>query len=102
MPGRVPHSASAGACVIGVLLAPGAVTRAQDWDRRGRPRHLKLFRKLLTLREHEVVGLSGGEGLLDTHRRAVEAGFDGYITQPIDIRRFPDQVQQTVARTLAP
>lgn len=48
------------------------------------------------------MGLSGGEGLLDTHRRAVEAGFDGYITQPIDIRRFPDQVQQTVARTLAP
>ena len=24
--------------------------------------------------------------------RALEAGFDGYITKPIDVRRFPDQV----------
>ena len=24
--------------------------------------------------------------------RAIEAGFDGYITKPIDIRAFPDQV----------
>jgi CheY-like chemotaxis protein len=24
--------------------------------------------------------------------RALEAGFDGYITKPINIRRFPDQV----------
>lgn len=26
--------------------------------------------------------------------RAMEAGFDGYITKPIDIRSFPDQVQR--------
>ena len=24
--------------------------------------------------------------------RALEAGFDGYITKPIDVRRFPDQL----------
>ncbi|MDQ3224452.1 MAG: response regulator [Gemmatimonadota bacterium] len=26
--------------------------------------------------------------------RAMDAGFDGYITKPIDIRNFPDQVQR--------
>jgi CheY-like chemotaxis protein len=104
------------------------------------PDNMKLFRTLLTLRGHEIIGLSGGEGLLDTigreqpalvlmdiqlpgkdgfallheirgseHRalrvlaltahamsgdreRALEAGFDGYITKPIDIRSFPEQV----------
>lgn len=25
--------------------------------------------------------------------RALQAGFDGYLTKPIDIRSFPDQVQ---------
>ena len=29
--------------------------------------------------------------------RALEAGFDGYITKPIDIREFPDQVQRALA-----
>jgi CheY-like chemotaxis protein len=29
--------------------------------------------------------------------RALAAGFDGYITLPIDIRSFPAQVQQAVA-----
>jgi two-component system, cell cycle response regulator DivK len=28
--------------------------------------------------------------------RALEAGFDGYITKPIDIRNFPDQVQRAL------
>jgi two-component system cell cycle response regulator DivK len=28
--------------------------------------------------------------------RALEAGFDGYITKPIDIRSFPDQVQRAL------
>ncbi len=108
------------------------------------PDNMKLFRTLLTLRGHEVVGLAGGDGLLDTlareqpalvlmdiqlpgkdgfellgeirasdHRtlrvlaltahamsgdreRALEAGFDGYITKPIDIRNFPVQVQRAV------
>lgn len=30
--------------------------------------------------------------------RAMEAGFDGYITKPIDIRSFPDQIQQALRR----
>jgi two-component system cell cycle response regulator DivK len=28
--------------------------------------------------------------------RALEAGFDGYITKPIDIRQFPEQVRQAL------
>ena len=104
------------------------------------PDNMKLFRTLLTLKQHTIVGLVSGEGLLATiersqpalvlmdiqlpgkdgfellreiraspHRalrvvaltahamagdreRALEAGFDGYITKPIDIRGFPDQV----------
>ena len=28
--------------------------------------------------------------------RALEAGFDGYITKPIDVRRFPDQVARAI------
>lgn len=28
--------------------------------------------------------------------RALEAGFDGYITKPIDVRRFPDQVTRAI------
>jgi CheY-like chemotaxis protein len=29
--------------------------------------------------------------------RALQAGFDGYITKPIDIRQFPDQVARALA-----
>jgi CheY-like chemotaxis protein len=29
--------------------------------------------------------------------RALDAGFDGYITKPIDIRGFPDQVQRALS-----
>lgn len=109
------------------------------------PDNMKLFRTLLTLRKHTVVGLTSGEGLLSTietsqpdvtlmdiqlpgkdgyellaeirgspHRalrvvaltahamagdreRALSAGFDGYITKPIDIRGFPDQVARALA-----
>jgi two-component system cell cycle response regulator DivK len=28
--------------------------------------------------------------------RALQAGFDGYITKPIDVRKFPDQVQRAL------
>ncbi len=104
--------------------------------------NMKLFRALLTRRGHEVTGLAGGEGLLETigrappdlvlmdiqlpgrdgfalleeirrspHRhlrvvaltahamsgdreRARAAGFDGYITKPIDIREFPSLVER--------
>lgn len=102
--------------------------------------NMKLFRTLLTLRGHDVLGLEGGAGLIrsvldarpdlilmdiqlperdgfallgDIRRevpqripvvaltahamagdreRALAAGFDGYITKPIDIRAFPEQV----------
>ena len=113
------------------------------------PDNMKLFRTLLAMRGHEVVGLSGGDGLLDTiareqpalvlmdiqlpgkdgfellheirgseHRalrvlaltahamsgdreRALEAGFDGYITKPIDIRSFPEQVLRSLGPHVA-
>jgi two-component system, cell cycle response regulator DivK len=108
------------------------------------PDNMKLFRTLLTLRQHTVAALTSGEGLLDTieraqpalvlmdiqlpgrdgfalleeiraspHRalrvvaltahamagdreRALSAGFDGYITKPIDIRSFPEQVARAL------
>jgi two-component system, cell cycle response regulator DivK len=108
------------------------------------PDNMKLFRTLLTLREHSVVGLVSGERLLSTiessqpslvlmdiqlpgkdgfallqeirasphgslrvvaltahamagdRERALAAGFDGYITKPIDIRSFPDQVARAL------
>ena len=106
--------------------------------------NMKLFRTLLTLKGHEVNGLTGGEGLLEMieraapdlvlmdiqlpgkdgyalleeirnsrfaelrvvaltahamtgdSTRALESGFDGYITKPIDIRAFPDQVTRAI------
>jgi two-component system cell cycle response regulator DivK len=108
------------------------------------PDNMKLFRTLLVLRKHTEVGLSSGEGLLESneqaqpakvlmdiqlpgkdgfalleeirtspHRalrvvaltahamagdreRALAAGFDGYITKPIDIRSFPEQVSRAL------
>jgi CheY-like chemotaxis protein len=108
------------------------------------PDNMKLFRTILSLKGHEVVGLPGGEGLLHAieehapelvlmdiqlpgrdgfallqeirtspsagvrvialtahamtgdRERALEAGFDGYITKPIDIRAFPEEVQRAL------
>jgi two-component system, cell cycle response regulator DivK len=108
------------------------------------PDNMKLFRTILSLKGHEVVGLPGGEGLLQAieehapelvlmdiqlpardgfallqeirtspsagvrvialtahamtgdRERALEAGFDGYITKPIDIRAFPEEVQRAL------
>ena len=108
------------------------------------PDNMKLFRAVLTLKGHEVIGLPGGERLLETiertapelvlmdiqlpgqdgfallreirqspfsalrvvaltahamtgdRERALEAGFDGYITKPIDIRNFPTQVSRAL------
>ena len=109
------------------------------------PDNMKLFRTLLTLKGHEVTGLSGGEELLETiartdpelvlmdiqlpgkdgfsllgeirrsphatvrvvaltahamsgdRERAMQSGFDGYITKPIDIRVLPELVKQALA-----
>ena len=108
------------------------------------PDNMKLFRTLLTLRKHTVVGLVSGDGLLPAlaeakpdlvlmdiqlpgkdgfellqeirgsdqaglrvvaltahamagdRERALQAGFDGYITKPIDIRSFPEQVARAL------
>jgi two-component system, cell cycle response regulator DivK len=108
------------------------------------PDNMKLFRTLLALRKHEVVGLASGDGLLTAltehhpslvlmdiqlpgkdgyallkeirasdhkairvvaltahamsgdREKALQAGFDGYITKPIDIRAFPDQVSRAL------
>jgi two-component system cell cycle response regulator DivK len=108
------------------------------------PDNMKLFSTILGLKGHEVTGLAGGDGLLETiersrpelvlmdiqlpgkdgfalleeirrspfpevrvialtahamtgdRERALEAGFDGYITKPIDIRSFPEQVQRAL------
>ena len=109
------------------------------------PDNMKLFRTLLTLKGHEVTGLTGGDGLLDAveggapdlvlmdiqlpgkdgfallreirsspygtvrvialtahamtgdRERALQAGFDGYITKPIDIRTFPDLISRALS-----
>jgi CheY-like chemotaxis protein len=109
------------------------------------PDNMKLFRTLLTLSGHEVIGVPGGEELLETidrsapdlvlmdiqlpgkdgfalldeirksphaalrvlaltahamrgdRERALQAGFDGYITKPIDIRAFPQLVTRALA-----
>ena len=111
------------------------------------PDNMKLFRTVLTLKGHEVTGLPGGEGLLETiertapelvlmdiqlpgqdgfallreirqspfsalrvvaltahamtgdRERALEAGFDGYITKPIDTRTLPKLVASYLAST---
>jgi CheY-like chemotaxis protein len=109
------------------------------------PDNMKLFRTLLELKGHTVMGLPGGDELFTVlagrrpelvlmdiqmpgkdgfallaelrasdHRdlmvvaltahamagdrdKALAAGFDGYITKPIDIRLFPEQVADALA-----
>ena len=109
------------------------------------PDNMKLFRTLLALSGHQVTGVPGGEGLLETidryapelvlmdiqlpgkdgfallgeirksphaalrvlaltahamsgdRERAMQAGFDGYITKPIDIHTFPELVTRALA-----
>lgn len=126
-------------------LAPGTRIVAKILVVEDSPDNMKLFRTLLTLKGHEVTGLSGGDELLDTiariapelvlmdiqlpgkdgftllseirqspygelrvlaltahamsgdRERAMQAGFDGYITKPIDIRAFPELVKRALA-----
>ena len=42
-----------------------------------------------------VVALTA-HAMTGDRERALDAGFDGYITKPIDIRAFPDQVQRAL------
>ncbi len=126
-------------------FAPGAQIVARILVVEDSPDNMKLFRTLLTLKGHEVTGLPGGEGLLDSiartepelvlmdiqlpgkdgfallaeirgsahaalrvlaltahamsgdRERALQAGFDGYITKPIEIRSFPEMVKRALA-----
>ena len=106
------------------------------------PDNMKLFKAVLAMRSHTVVGLLGGEGLVETLRaeapdlvlldiqlpgadgyqllatmrsavptglppvvaltahamsgdreRAMTAGFDGYLTKPIDVGTFGQSVE---------
>jgi len=43
--------------------------------------------RIIALTAHAMTG---------DRERALDAGFDGYITKPIDIRNFPDQVQRAL------
>jgi len=109
--------------------------------------NMKLFRTVLKLRGHTVVGLPGGEGLVDTVRaespdivlldiqlpgadgfqllatlkeafpaglppvvaltahamsgdreKAMAAGFNGYLTKPIDVATFAKSVEEHAAK----
>jgi len=110
------------------------------------PDNMKLFRAVLSLRKHRVVGLPGGEGLLETLRaerpdlvlldiqlpgedgfqllqklqdtgealppvlaltahamsgdreKALEAGFEGYLTKPIDVGSFAETVEKHIRK----
>jgi len=46
--------------------------------------------KVIALTAHAMAG---------DRERALEAGFDGYITKPIDIRTFPEQVARALTGT---
>jgi two-component system cell cycle response regulator DivK len=50
-------------------------------------------RRVIALTAHAMTG---------DRERALGAGFDGYITKPIDIRTFPDQVNAALSRAPAP
>ena len=47
-------------------------------------------------RDLRVIALTAN-AMADDRERALRAGFDGYITKPIEIRDFPEQVRRALA-----
>ena len=47
-------------------------------------------------RDLRVIALTA-HAMSGDREKAMSAGFDGYITKPIDIRKFPDQVARALA-----
>ncbi len=54
------------------------------------------LRALPATRAIPVIALTA-HAMSGDRERALQAGFDGYITKPIDIRSFPEAVQQMLA-----
>jgi CheY-like chemotaxis protein len=58
------------------------------------------FALLQEIRKSPVAGVRvialTAHAMTGDRERALDAGFDGYITKPIDIRNFPEQVQRAL------
>jgi two-component system, cell cycle response regulator DivK len=58
------------------------------------------FTLLQEIRESPAAGVRvialTAHAMTGDRERALDAGFDGYITKPIDIRNFPEQVQRAM------
>ena len=56
----------------------------------------RLIRQLTGFEETPIVAVSAHD-TSDFKAEALDAGCNSYITKPIDIRSFPEQVQQAIA-----
>jgi hypothetical protein len=85
----------AAASPIGVFLAPERATRVEDSDPRRQPR--QRLRENCDSAHRETRARGDRARVARGSRAASGAGFDCYVTKPVDIRRFPDQVQGAIA-----